>query len=267
MKKWMILMVALVLVLCLSACGKSEAVVRVEEAIAGLTDITADSKDAIELAEAAYDALSEEDKADVENYMDLLTARKAYDKAVEEAFLAKFLGTWKNANDGDAYILEADGVGKHDDVDISYTVDLENKTVSIVEGVSSVQGKVFVLNESGTYVRLIPQDENCYYVLEKDYEEVSKLVQAETLQVLLTYEWWKSTKALNYISFFEGGGGWFLLTDFTASMQWEFVDNNTIKVSVTTDTTFTLNLDVVNDNGDLKLLNSSDGSVTYVPKQ
>lgn len=271
MKKWMLLILLLVISLCLLGCGKSEAVKNVEGAIAELTDITVDSKDDIELAEAAYEALSEDDKADVENYMDLLAARKEFDKVMEEyreeQLIALFAGVWKNAADGDTYTLETDGTGKHDDVTITYSWDLENETISIVEGVSSVQGKVFALDNAVAFPRLVPEGENTYYVREENYEEVSKLVQEETWQVMQTYEWWKSTKALNYISFFENGGGWFLLSGYTTGLKWEFVDNNTIKMTVETDSTFTITLDVVNENGEMKMLNSSDGSVTYIPKQ
>lgn len=267
MKKFICILLTAALVLCLGGCGKSEAVKGVEAAIAGLGEITADSLQSIEIAEAAYAALSQEDKADVENYALLLEARAAYEKAVEEAFLAKVLGQWKNVNDGDTYTLEADGKGTHDDVTISYTADVEKGTVSIVEGVSSIVAKTFLLDTAATYPRLIPEGENCYYVPAENYEEVSLLVQAETIKLLTSCEFWKSTRAVNYISFTETGGGWFLLTGYTSGLSWTFVDNNTVKVSVDYNGGYSIVLDAVNDNGSLKLLNAGDGTVAYIPKQ
>lgn len=267
MKKFICILLTAALVLCLGGCGKSEAVKGVETAIAGLGEITADSLQSIEIAEAAYAALSQEDKADVENYALLLEARAAYEKAVEEAFLAKVLGQWKNVNDGDTYTLEADGKGTHDDVTISYTVDVEKGSVSIVEGVSSIVAKTFLLDTAAAYPRLIPEGENCYYVPAENYEEVSLLVQAETIKLLTSCEFWKSTRAVNYISFTETGGGWFLLTGYTSGLSWTFVDNNTVKVSVDYNGGYSIVLDAVNDNGSLKLLNAGDGTVAYIPKQ
>lgn len=67
MKKTISLLLALVMCLSLCACGKSEEVIAVEEKIASIGEITDDSTDAINDARDAYDALSDEDKAKVEN--------------------------------------------------------------------------------------------------------------------------------------------------------------------------------------------------------
>ena len=145
--------------------------------------------------------------------------------------------------------------------------DREKGTVSIVEGVSSIVAKTFLLDTAAAYPRLIPEGENCYYVPAENYEEVSLLVQAETIKLLTSCEFWKSTKAVNYISFTETGGGWFLLTGYTSGLSWTFVDNNTVKVSVDYNGGYSIVLDAVNDNGSLKLLNAGDGTVAYIPKQ
>lgn len=79
MKKAIVLVLALVLCLTAAACsGKSEAVKAVEESIAALGDITAQSGEAIQALDQAYNALSEEEKAKVENAQVLLDAVQKY---------------------------------------------------------------------------------------------------------------------------------------------------------------------------------------------
>lgn len=78
------LLLLLALCLMLSGCGKSEAVRQAEEVISSIGEVTLQSKDSIEKAEAAYAALPPEERADVENYTVLKDARDAYDALVEQ---------------------------------------------------------------------------------------------------------------------------------------------------------------------------------------
>lgn len=100
-----ILSVILCLALCLSlcACGKSEAVKGVESAISAIGAVTLDSGDAIAAAEEQYQALPEEEKADVENIADLEAARSTYDGLLVEDTVAKIdaIGS-VTADSGDA---------------------------------------------------------------------------------------------------------------------------------------------------------------------
>ena len=115
---------------------------------------------------------------------------------------------------------------------------------------------------------LIPEAKNYYYVRPDDYDAVSKELQEETTEVLISQEFWTSLSAVNYISFTKDGGGWFLIPGTTLGLTWEFVDNNTIRVHIEYDGNgSSITLDVVNENGVKQLVNSQTGAVAYVPKQ
>ena len=79
MKKVFILLLAFVMCLSLFACGKSSAVTAAEEAISKIGEVTLDSKEAIDAAKAAYDALEDDDKEKVENAYVLDAAVKGFD--------------------------------------------------------------------------------------------------------------------------------------------------------------------------------------------
>lgn len=72
--------ILILLLLCLTACGKSEEAQAVDDAISELGYIGLDSKEKLEEIEAAYDALSDKEKKAVENYDELTTARETYDE-------------------------------------------------------------------------------------------------------------------------------------------------------------------------------------------
>lgn len=78
MKKINALVLAVILCLSLSACGKSEAAKNVEAMIDALDEITIESIDAIRSAENAYDSLTEKEQKKVGNYKDLAAARVRY---------------------------------------------------------------------------------------------------------------------------------------------------------------------------------------------
>lgn len=87
MKRTFTLFLALALCLCLCAC-KSEEAKNAESLISAIGTVTLDSESAITAAEEAYAALSEEDKANVENYALLTDARSTYEEAVAQAQIA-----------------------------------------------------------------------------------------------------------------------------------------------------------------------------------
>ena len=87
MKRVLILTLALVLALSLCGCGKSEAVKNVESMITGIGTVTAESLESIDAAMDAYEALTEEEKAKVENYA-ALTA------ALDDCLELNLVGPW-----------------------------------------------------------------------------------------------------------------------------------------------------------------------------
>lgn len=80
MKKIISLVLALVMCLSLCACGKSQAVKDVEEAINAIGEVSLDSEEAILKAERMYDYLTDSEKSNVENKGVLVEARYAYDR-------------------------------------------------------------------------------------------------------------------------------------------------------------------------------------------
>ena len=66
-KKILLWALAVSLMLSLAACGKSEAAKAVDDQIAAIGEVTLESEAAISEAEAAVDALSEEDRKQLDN--------------------------------------------------------------------------------------------------------------------------------------------------------------------------------------------------------
>ena len=98
MKRFLALLLALSMAFALCGCGESAELKSVKEQIAAIGEVDLDSEAAIVAAEEAYQALSEEDKAKVDNYAELTAAREVYEEAkktaeMEEARKA-LVGEW-----------------------------------------------------------------------------------------------------------------------------------------------------------------------------
>ena len=78
MKRLLSLILALVMSFSLCACGKSDAVKNAEALIDAIGDITVNSGDSISLALDAYNALTAEEKAKVENLATLTSSKVSY---------------------------------------------------------------------------------------------------------------------------------------------------------------------------------------------
>lgn len=76
MKRICALVLALVMILSMCACEKSEAVKNVENLISGIGSVTISSFAKIQEAEEAYYALSDEEQTKVKNYKELEKAKK-----------------------------------------------------------------------------------------------------------------------------------------------------------------------------------------------
>lgn len=79
------LLVLLLTMVMVVGCGKSEIVKKTEQAIEDIGVVDAESGAAIETAEKYYDALTDKQKEEVENYVKLVDARTEYEKALIEA--------------------------------------------------------------------------------------------------------------------------------------------------------------------------------------
>lgn len=77
------LLLCLVMALSLAGCGKSKNAQAVDDRIAAIGRVTAESVSAVEEAESAYAALTDKEKEQVEHYDDLTAARASLDRALK----------------------------------------------------------------------------------------------------------------------------------------------------------------------------------------
>lgn len=82
MKKILLWVLAGAMMLSLAACGKSEAAKAVDDQIAAIGEVTLESETAISEAEAAVDALADEDREQLDNVDKLEQARADYEALV-----------------------------------------------------------------------------------------------------------------------------------------------------------------------------------------
>lgn len=83
MKKYLVVIMAVLMALCLCACGKSEAVKAAEEKIAAIGDVTLDSEKRISAAEKAVEKLSDDELKQLDKAEELKKAREKYERLVE----------------------------------------------------------------------------------------------------------------------------------------------------------------------------------------
>lgn len=84
MKKYLVVIMAVLMALCLCACGKSEAVKAAEEKIAAIGDVTLDSEKRISAAEKAVEKLSDDELKQLDKAEELKKARETYEELVLE---------------------------------------------------------------------------------------------------------------------------------------------------------------------------------------
>lgn len=82
MKKWIALPLALGIVVLLCDCGKSEELVRAEEASLAIGEVTLDQAEAVEEAEKLYQRLTDKEKEAFEYHSLLTEAREELDALV-----------------------------------------------------------------------------------------------------------------------------------------------------------------------------------------
>ncbi len=212
MKRFLALLLVLAVVLALCACGESAdnpepteateesaspAARQLEEQIYALGEISLDSKDAIEAAEAAYEALSAVEKEQVRNIAILQAARFSYDcllqqQAAEEdktALLAgreAFAGTWvpecpvRSYREftlfADTLTLDEDGTFKTDYRTGNWSYNAEDNMLEIGET------RWFIFEEDGfTKIRVDSHLNSHAYVRDQDLEAAreKKYVEVE----------------------------------------------------------------------------------------
>lgn len=84
MKRFIFIALVVIVLLASIACGKSEMVEAAEEAIVNIGNVTLESEAAIKTAESIFNGLTDREKEQVENRIDLIEARNQYEKLIEE---------------------------------------------------------------------------------------------------------------------------------------------------------------------------------------
>ena len=84
MKRIVPLFLALTVCIALCACGRKQVQNEVDRLILNIGVVTLESKDAIEYARQSYEALTEEEKNDVEHLIILLNAEETFEDLVED---------------------------------------------------------------------------------------------------------------------------------------------------------------------------------------
>lgn len=84
-------------VFSLIGCGKNKNVVAAEEAIEAIGKVTLDSEDLIESAEKLYNILTDKEKSDVSNRLDLTEARKTFDELLNEQIIDDYYDNLESA--------------------------------------------------------------------------------------------------------------------------------------------------------------------------
>lgn len=87
------------LTMLLTGCGKSEAVKAAEEAITAIGEIDFDSGNTIANAEKLYNILTDSEKAEVSNRLELVEAREAFDKLQGEMVYNNAKEAFEKLND------------------------------------------------------------------------------------------------------------------------------------------------------------------------
>ncbi len=85
MKRMLAMVLALAMLCCLTACGKSENVKNYEAMLEAVGEVTVESDEAIKAAEDAYELLTDEEKEKVDNGKDVVALREQYKEACATA--------------------------------------------------------------------------------------------------------------------------------------------------------------------------------------
>ncbi len=167
------LALAVLLTLSLTACGKSEEVLMLEESIATIGEVTLDKGELIIFAEQSYSLLEEKDKEDVENYDVLLSARQEFDNIGKD-----YLDTEKFS--ARATIALQNVIENKDALEIKYTKvnDKEVKYVEITavlehveDGINQLAEQIFIITEDDNIITdIVAKDETKIFDILIDYE-------------------------------------------------------------------------------------------------
>ena len=177
MKKRMALLLAVVMCVSLCSCGKSEAATNCEELILKIGSVTFDSGEEIEAAEAAYEALSDKEKAQIASVADtLFDSREEYDEICAEVA----------EQEAAAAALEAEAAAKAENEAKA------NEVIALIDGIGtiSLDSEAAIKAARELYDTLSADAQALvtnYSVLESAENEFSVLQSAEKEKIVSEY--------------------------------------------------------------------------------
>lgn len=190
--------------------------------------------------------------------------------------------SWIEIYEGDEYCFNLDKTGTHGRLSITY--EIKDNIITTVEGAAGTtkvtlqivesNGRVtlvpitFIPVESNGRVTFVPNESNSYYAAKSDYNVISEEIQEEYTVELTSHEAWavrKDSQFVMYLMFYRGGVGNALLYAGTFGLEWEFVDNNTLKITIITDRRQSATYDIVMENGKYKLVSTVSDNVVATP--
>ena len=247
---------------------KAERIKTVDELIESIGSVTLDSEESIIKAEKAVAELENKDKESLENLELLNSARNEYNRLVEqECVISQLVSeSWYEIYDGDEYKFNHDGTGTHGHLPITFEV--KDDTIITVEGAAGTTKVSLKIVENNSRITLVPVGSESYYATKSDYDTISEGIRAEYTTELLGHEAWavhKGSAFVMYLMFYKGGNGYALFTVGTYPMEWEFADNNTLKITITTNRSQSATYDIVLANGKYKLVSTADSNVVATP--
>ncbi len=190
--------------------------------------------------------------------------------------------SWIEIYKGDEYCFNLDKTGTHGRLPITY--EIKDDVITTVEGAAGTtkatlqiverNGRVILVpitlvpfNSNGQVI-FLPNESDSYYAAKSDYDVISEEIREEHTVELTSHEAWavrKDSQFVMYYMFSRGGGGCALLYAGSYALEWEFVDNNTLKITVITDRRQSSTYDIVVEKGTYKLISTVNSNVVATP--
>ena len=277
MKRILAAILAFVILLSFAGCGNRKEIKAADELILAIGEVSLESEAAIIEAEKAVASLEIKDQESLENLNVLKLARVELEKLQEEDRIKKeqervislvTSNPWCEINSGSEYQFTEDGKGTHDGKTLSYII--EDGIIIISEGTAGKTKVNLVIDESGDTVLLNSESNDFCYVSKEEYQVISEEIKNETKKELTSKIWavHNGPSFLMYYFFSDDGSGTVLLYNNTQLiLEWEFVENDTIRITIDNfGSKSHADYDVVVDNGSYILIQANNSAVTAVPQ-
>lgn len=187
MKKVIALILALSMVFALCACGKSETVKAAENAIDEIGEVTENSEAAIINAEKIYNNLTDNEKEQVSNRMELFNARESFDSLWLDLLCSN---KWRLVLSDTTITFDKTGTVKSGG-DSGTWVRADNTIVLSLSGYYSDYNRTYTFDNSDGIPKLIYVDSPEYtiYTTEEHWDKLSEEFRAKMEAEAIDLDW------------------------------------------------------------------------------